>query len=162
MANPSFSRQNNQQGSRGFNDQRQFTLPDGYLNGGYFAPIQSGQRLVIKEDYIIDYPAEIAKKLTIEHKEKNKSSQLRKFYGYCLRIKGAIEQGNSFEEVKSDFFQIKNYAEYAESRGRVTKLFVDFIEKNVNVIKNEDITNRKEAFYAFVKHFEAIIANIKK
>ena len=38
----------------------------------------------------------------------------------------------------------------------MTSLFVDFIDRNVKIVQS------KESFYAFLKHFEAVIAYIKK
>lgn len=148
-------RSNYQGGQSGYNPQRQqASLPEGYLDGGYFNPCKDGQKRIMKREYIIGYPEEIAKAL--DDREKNKSSQLRKFYDFCIRIRDALEQGKSFQELESDLCRIVPYAVKAEERKLVTSIFVEFIKRNVNIIHS------KETFYAFLKHFEAVIAYIKK
>lgn len=141
---------------RGFQrgGQPQSTLPEKYLEGGYFDSTAKEARPVLRREYIIGYPAKIAQAL--EDREKNKSSQLRKFYDYCIRIRDMLDRGQSFREVESDFCRLAAFAKYAESRSKVSSLFVEFIQKNVNAIRS------KEDFYAFLKHFEAVIAYIKK
>lgn len=129
-------------------------LPEGYLQGGYFAPAETGGRPVLRREYIIGYPEQIAKAL--DDRDKNKSSQLRKFYDYCIRIRDALNQGQSFQALEGDFCRLTGFVKYAEGRGRVTPLFVDFIQKNVEAVHS------KEEFGAFIKHFEAVIAYIKK
>ena len=44
------------------------------------------------------------------------------------------------------------FVEYAQSRKRVSPLFVEFIGKNLQAMKDQ------RDFYAFLKHFEALIA----
>lgn len=139
---------------KGGYQRQQPALPDGYLNGGYFGPVAEGERPALRREYIIGYPAKIAQAL--EDREKNKSTQLRKFYDYCIRIRDMLDRGQSFGEVESDFCRLAAFAKYAESRSKVSGLFVDFIQKNVETVQS------KEDFYAFLKHFEAVIAYIKK
>lgn len=133
---------------------QQPTLPEGYLKGGYFKPAEEDGRPALRREYIIEYPKEIAGAL--DDREKNKSTQLRKFYDYCIRIRDMLDRGQTFEEVESDFCRLAPFAKNAESRNRVNSLFVDFILKNVDAVTS------KEEFYAFLKHFEAVIAYIKK
>lgn len=129
-------------------------LPDGYLRDGYFEPAAERERPALRREYIIGYPEAIAKAL--EDREKNKSTQLRKFYDYCIRIRDMLERGQSFCELKSEFCRLAPFAKYAESRSKVSGLFVQFIQKNVDAVRSKD------DFYAFLKHFEAVIAYIKK
>lgn len=139
----------------GYRDHQQKPmLPDRYLEDGYFKPIAEGGRPALRREFIIEYPEKIAKAL--DDREKNKSTQLRKFYDYCIRIRDMLDRGQSFGEVESDFCRLAAFAKYAESRSKVSGLFVDFIQKNVETVQS------KEDFYAFLKHFEAVIAYIKK
>ena len=148
-------RNNYQNGQGGYNSRyQQPSLPDGYLDGGYFSPAKDGQKRAMKREYILGYPEQIARAL--DDRDKNKSTQLRKFYDYCIRIRDALEQGKTFQEVESDFCRLTAFAKYAENRSRVTSLFVDFIDRNVKIVQS------KESFYAFLKHFEAVIVYIKK
>ena len=142
------------QGGRPYGQPFQPSLPEGYLKGGYFEPAAEGERPALRKEYIVGYPEKIAKAL--EDREKNKSAQLRKFYDYCIRIRDMLERGQSFRELESEFCRLAAFAKYAESRGKVSGLFVEFIQKNVDAVQS------KEEFYAFVKHFEAVIAYIKK
>lgn len=143
-------------GIGGYQGGRQWrpTLPQGYLAGGYFKPVEKGERPALRREFIIEYPKDIAKAL--EDREKNKSTQLRRFYDYCIRIRDMLDRGQSFPEVEGDFCRLAAFAKYAESRGKVSGLFVEFIQKNVDSIHSKD------EFYAFVKHFEAVIAYVKK
>lgn len=131
-------------------------LPEGYLNGGYFSAGGADSKRTMKREYILDYPKQIADGLDVGGRDQNRSAQIRKFYDYCIRIRDALEQGKSFAEVEGDFCRLSVFAKYAQSRGRVSGLFVQFIEKNVNAVRS------KEDLFAFVKHFEAIVAYIKK
>lgn len=130
------------------------SLPEGYLKNGYFVPSPEDGRPTLRREFIIGYPEQIARAL--DDREKNKSSQLRKFYDYCIRIRDMLERGQPFSAVESDFCRLEVFAKYAESRSKVSELFVRFIQSNVNAVRNKD------DFYAFIKHFEAVIAYIKK
>lgn len=141
-------------GYQGGQQRWQPSLPEGYLKDGYFEPAVEAERSALRREYIIGYPAKIAQSL--EDREKNKSAQLRKFYDYCIRIRDMLDRGQSFQEVESDFCRLAPFAKYAESRSKVSSLFVDFIQKNVEAVRS------KEELYAFLKHFEAVIAYIKK
>lgn len=129
------------------------TLPQGYLRDGYYS-FEGNGKPVLRREFIVGYPEEIARKL--DDREKNKSSQLRKFYDYCIRIRSMLERGMSFSEVEGEFCRLVAFADYAQKRNRVSPLFVDFIRKNVMAVHNEQDLN------AFTKHFEAVIAYIKK
>lgn len=141
-------------GYQGSQQRWQPTLPEGYLKDGYFGPPADGERPALRREYIIGYPEEIAQAL--EDRDKNKSAQLRKFYDYCIRIRDMLDRGQPFPAVESDFCRLEAFARYAESRSKVSALFVDFIKRNVDIVRS------KEDFYAFLKHFEAVIAYTKK
>lgn len=128
------------------------TFPTDYLKNGYFE--DENKKIIICE-YIVEYPKHIVKNLM--HKDKNKSSQLRKYYDYVIRIKESLKYNiKSFEEVIGDIKKLDYYVTYAETRGKVTNYFVEFIKQNLKNI------NTKEDFFAFATHFEAIIAYLPK
>lgn len=130
-------------------------LPQGYLKEGYFQTCEENVKLNSK--YIVEYPREIAKKLSSEGNNKNKRSQIRKFYEYSLRIQNLLRhKKGDFCVIEAEFKRLIPFVEYAESRGTVTECFVSFITKNVEEVKNADDLN------AFVKHFEAIVAYLPK
>lgn len=147
-----YANQNRPGGGRPYAAPPNRGLPQGYLKDGYFA--KEGDRLVLREEFIIDYPAKIA--AALEDRDKNKSSQLRKFYDYCIRIRSMMDYGRSFKEVRSEFARLGPFAKYSESRSRVSDIFVEFIQRNVDKVRTE------EDFNAFLKHFEAVIAYLKK
>lgn len=126
-------------------------LPDGYLTQGYYE-IKNDKKF-LRSEYIVDFPERIAKDL--EDRSKNKSSQIRKFYDYCVRLDGTMKR-KSFNEVEADFKRLIPFVKYACTRNRVSQLFVDFIERNVLKVKD------KHDFRAFLKHFEALIAYLPK
>ena len=130
------------------------TLPTGYLNGGYYRKDET-DKPTLKPEYIIQYPQKIAGNL--KDRSANKSTQLRKFYDYCIRLRDMMKYQNlSFSTVESDLKRLVPFVQYAQSRKRVTPLFVDFITENMNAIHNE------ADFRAFLKHFEAVIAYLPK
>lgn len=145
---------NGSQGQRDGYQRQEPKLPKDYLSGGYFEPGREGEKPSLRRDYIVGHPEDIAEGL--EDRERNKSTQLRKFYDYAIRIRDMLGRGISFREVRSDFCRLLVFADYARSRNRVSPLFVDFIRQNVEAVENE------QDFYAFLKHFEAVIAHLKK
>ncbi len=147
-----YANQNRPGGGRPYAAPPSRGLPPGYLKDGYFA--KEGEKLVLRKEYIVDYPIMIAEAL--DDRDKNKSSQLRKFYDFCIRLRSIIDNGRSFREVQSELARLGPFARYAESRSRVTPVFVQFIEKNMERVHNEG------DFNAFMKHFEAVIAYLKK
>lgn len=153
MAN--FNQQNKQynNGYQGGGRSGNQSLPEGYLARGYY---EDAEKKVMRPEYIIKYPKEIVEELK-QDKNKNKSSQLRKYYEFVIRIKDRLRQTNtSYEEMKSEIGRLIPFAEYALTRGKVSDYFQKFISKNVTAIHDE------KDFMAFAKHFEAIIANLPK
>ena len=145
------NRSNNQRYSGGSNN-RNAELPDGYLAKGYY---KDSDKKILYPEYIITYPKEIVREL--KDNNRNKSSQLRRYYEYTVRIKDRLRQTNTtFQELESEIGRLIPFAEYALNRNKVTVYFKKFIEKNVNNIHDE------KDFMAFAKHFEAIIANLPK
>ena len=68
-------RNNYQNGQGGYNSRyQQPSLPDGYLDGGYFSPAKDGQKRAMKREYILGYPEQIARAL--DDRDKNKSTQI--------------------------------------------------------------------------------------
>lgn len=131
-----------------FNSQ---SLPPNYLVGGYY---HDTEKKKLKKEYIIEYPKQIAEALDKEGgREKNKRSQIRKFYDYLLRVeqKMWIDE-NNFSEIEADLAGLEPYAFYAKTRRLVTQIFVSFIEENVAAIQDE------KDIRAFVRHFEAVMA----
>lgn len=140
------------------NDNIPITLPDGYLINGYFTDANKEKR---DKDYIIKYAKQIADSLEKEGKGggglKNKRTQIRKYYDYSIRVRDKLQSKNDdISYIEADIAQLRSTVAYAKSRGVVSAIFEKFITKNV-----EKITDAKD-YYAFMKHFEAIVAFMKK
>ncbi len=138
--------------NKNYNSKLEPTFPEGYLEGGYF---EDKEKRTLKSEYIVKYPIHIVKNL--KDGDKNKSSQLRKYYDFVVRIKDTLKYDiKTFDEVYPEINKLDYHSTYAESRNKVTKYFVDFIKKNLQNI------HTKEDFFAFATHFEAIIAYLPK
>lgn len=127
-------------------------LPAGYLVGGYFNQV-NGEN-VLKKEYIVTYPREIARNLSSAG-DKNKPAQLRKFYEASLSLKQNMQRKGSEYDADTVAW-LKTYVEYAKNRQTITELFYKFINQNIDAIKT------REEYFAFVKHFEAVIAYLPK
>lgn len=134
-------------------------LPDGYaedLQSGYFYIPKGSEKPVMKPNFILGYPKKIADALSEWDKKKNKSSQIRRYYDFCVRIRDLMDAGHSYEEMEAEFCRLVPLVDYAKSRDLVTDVFVNFIYRNIDAIDSI------EAFHAFVKHFEAVVAHMKQ
>ena len=134
-------------------------LPDGYeedLRSGYFYVPDGAEKPVMKPNFILGYPRKIADALTEWDRNKNKSSQIRRYYDFCVRIRDRMDDGRTYAETEAEFCRLVPLVEYAKSRGLVTDVFVNFINRNI------DAVHTAEGFHAFVKHFEAVVAHMKQ
>lgn len=143
-------------GGRGGNNRNEpLTLPTGYLQGGYY---NDTEKLKLKKEYIVDYPKDIANLLERDGgRDTNKRSQIRRFYEYLLRVESKMNlPNNDFSSIEADFMELVPHVTYAGQRRVVSKMFIEFIEKNAAAVHDEKDVR------AFVKHFEAVIAFTKK
>ena len=131
-------------------------FPKGYLEDleeGYYKIVDGEDCL--KHEFIVEYPKRIAGLL--EDSNKNKLSQIWKFYDYARRIEDSLKQKRKpFEVVEAELNMLKPAAAYAANRDTVTYLFKAFIEKNVSQIKD------MKDLEAFIKHFQALIAYLPR
>lgn len=100
---------------------------------------------------VADKWAEYLKRVGKENKDKNKISQIRKFYDEVLFFHAKIKNEQEFEKMFPYIKMLNAKAFYAEGRGHVTEHFKDFIRKCLEQIKN------KKDFDVFVKFFEAFM-----
>lgn len=130
-------------------------LPEKYLESGYYTDVEKKK---MNPDYIVVYAKNIARSLEKEGGNmKNKRTQIRKYYDYCIRVRDKLSRaGNDFSYVEADFAELLPKVSYAKSRSTVTDLFVEFIDKNINAVKDA------KDYRAFLKHFESIVAFMKK
>lgn len=126
------------------------------LSGKYLSDLRSGyykNKDCLKPEFIVEYPKEIAKGL--EDRNKNKLSQIWKFYDHVRRIQDNLN-GKPFAAIEADLNILKPAVEYALNRDTVTVVFKNFIDENVSQIKD-----RKD-LDAFIKHFQALIAYLPR
>ena len=143
-------------GGRGGNNRYEtLTLPEGYLQGGYYSDTD---KLKLKKKYIVEYPKDIANLLEKDGgRDTNKRSQIRRFYDYLLRVESKMNlPNNDFSSIEADFMELVPHVAYARTRSVVSEMFIQFINKNAEAVHDE------KDLRAFVKHFEAVIAFTKK
>lgn len=133
------------------------------LKKGYYKEID-GKRC-LKEEFIVKYPQEIVKRLrynwkdkkTTKNKNKNKLSQLWKFYDFIRRIQNSLYLNDeSLDILKADLYQLMPAVNYAFERETISDDFKKFIDLNVTSVKN------REDLDAFIKHFQSLIAYLPK
>lgn len=122
------------------------------LKKGYFRTV--GGKRCMKPEMIVEYPKKMA--FILQDKNRNKLSQLWKFYSYVKQIQSHVKHGKAFELAEPDLCEICPKVNNAYNRGNVTRYFKDFIEDNVRMVKSaEDLD-------AFARHFEAVIAYLPR
>lgn len=132
-------------------------LPQEYLEAlktGYYRYDEESGKDVLRREYIYGYPARLVE--CFGQGGTDKSSQVRKFYDHVVRIREKLDGGASFAEVEADFCMLAAFAKNAKERRTVSENFRRFIQVNVDAVQS------KEDFAAFAKHFEAVIAYLKK
>ncbi len=130
------------------------------LEDGYFR-----NKSYMKPDFIIEYPQKIADmlkfdendSLTEKNKDRNKLSQLWKFYDHAKRIQDSLHSSNKpLDVLSAELCELIPAANYAFERQTITKEFKIFIDLNISHIETiEDLD-------AFIKHFQSLIAYLPK
>ena len=126
------------------------SIPNGYLVGGYF---ENGTT-VLKSDYVLNFAQSLAQSLASE-KPPIKKTQLRRFYDKVKNTRDNYERNFiSLEDAILNICELAPLANNSMNKGNAPKLFLQFIDKNVQYIR----TNRTyEALKAFEQHFRAIL-----
>ena len=89
--------------------------------------------------------------------EKNKISQLRKFFDEATRLSIMIKDGEDYRNVIPYIKMLKAKVAYAEGRKLVTAEFNDFISRSIAEVKVDDAVS----FELFLSFFEAFIGFYK-
>lgn len=135
----------------------------GALNEGYFRWVDG--KKCLKEDFIVKYPKRIADELsynkrdkrTFKNKNKNKLSQIWKFYDHARWVQDSLRlRDEPLEVLKATLCELMPAAAYALERATITADFKKFIDLNVSNIKDKDDLD------AFIKHFQSLIAYLPK
>lgn len=140
-----------------------FTGYEEALKEGYYKWVDG--KKCLKEDFIVKYPKGIADELkydsrdrrTYKNKNKNKLSQIWKFYDHARWIQDRLRlREEPLDVLKATLCELMPAAAYALERATITKDFKKFIDLNVSNIKD------KEDLNAFIKHFQSLIAYLPK
>lgn len=89
--------------------------------------------------------------------EKNKISQIRKFYDEALNIKELLKAGEDYRLVFPYIKMLNAKAAYAEGRKLITREFKEFISEALMQVKE----NNKKSFEVFLSFFEAFMGYYK-
>lgn len=84
-------------------------------------------------------------------RDKNKISQIRKFYDEVLLFAGRIKDEVQFKKMLPYIKMLNAKAAYADGRNHITKEFKEFIQKCISLV------DTKKDFDVFVKFFEAFM-----
>ena len=138
---------NNRKGSSFDRRTTEIDIPDDYLSYDYY-----DEEGYLDLQFISGYPEKLAKAFVSARQELT-NTQLRRFYQNVMNIEKRLKQVGDFNVVLEDIKMLKAFVAEAKGKGKVPKVFYDFISKNVDLIDDE------KKFTAFIKHFQAIVAN---
>jgi CRISPR-associated protein Csm2 len=88
--------------------------------------------------------------------EKNKISQIRKFYDEVLRFSEYLKAGEDYKSILPYIKMLNAKAAYAEGRKLVTEDFKDFIKQTLAYLDDDP-----NSFKIFVSFFEAFMGYYK-
>ncbi len=89
--------------------------------------------------------------------EKNKSSQIRKFYDEVLRFSDFLKAGEDYKSILPYIKMLNAKAAYAEGRKLVTSEFKSFIKQSLDHLTESN----PQAFEVFLSFFEAFMGYYK-
>lgn len=89
--------------------------------------------------------------------EKNKISQLRKFYDEVLRFSNLLKTGENYQSIFPYIMMLNAKVVYAEGRKLVTEEFTSFIKQSLEQLKEDD----PQTFTIFESFFEAFMGYYK-
>jgi CRISPR type III-A-associated protein Csm2 len=123
------------------------------LESGYFKGIEKTN---LKPQLIIHYPKLLAE-IFQKDENKNKSSQIRKYFDSCRIIEGKYKIKRDFDFVISELLKLIPLMENSRGKKHITDEFYDFFERNVE----EAVKSPNHFQKGFMAHFESIIGFYK-
>lgn len=125
---------------------------------------EDGKKSIIKAELFSNIAEEWAKKVCTaglnskgDKLEKNKISQIRKFYDEALHIKDLLKSGEDYRSLFPYIKMLNAKASYAEGRKLITKEFKDFISESLLEVKEDS----QKSFEVFLSFFEAFMGYYK-
>lgn len=125
----------------------------------YYTSLKSGyfdESNCLKEELIIEHPKILASYFS-KDKDKNKSSQIRKFFDQCKLIESKHKISKNFDCNKTELLQILPLANNSKEKGHITNDFYKFLEININ----EAIKSENNFLKGFIPHFQSLIGYFK-
>ena len=122
-------------------------LPPDYLKNGYFD--ESGH--ILRRIFIED-AQDLARNLSAD-RNTNKISAVRPFFHILRSLEAQYALHGDFQKVQEGLWRMIPLANDRLSRNIVTRLFFDFISKNV-----QEAAKSPQHFNGFLRHFESVIA----
>lgn len=117
------------------------------LSNGYFIKDD-----FIKREFVLEYAKELANEFT-KNESVNKPTQIRKYFDYCDKINGIYKVKRNFLYVQAELPKVISHLNNALKKSLISKDFVTFMEKNVDLA----IIEEKNFVKGFIPHFEAVI-----
>ena len=127
-------------------ERRRPSLPDGYLQRGYFD--KDGNVL---PEVILQWPQQLAQTFL---REGLKSTQLRRFFN---RARAIEQQSLLFERLREDIRSLKPIVAASVGRGTAPDIFKMFIDRNVDLAVNSPDSFGR----GFLTHFQSVVAYLK-
>jgi len=127
------------------------TLWPNYLSGGYFDAKGN-----LKVEYVSRKSVErLVKEMCGNSQIRLTSHQARRYFGHCRAIETRLKSGGAawasvLPEIKK--LDVAAADGFAKSPPKIPKLFHDFIQRNVAVIREE-----RDFLRGFLPHFEALM-----
>src|SRR5690554_210488 len=117
-------------------------LDENYLQHGYF---DAGNNMY--DSLLLEDAKRVAETLV---RARMTTHQLRLFFNNCKSISRLLDD-QDFESIKHNIYKLPSMAANGKGRGNLPQAFVEFIEKNINLISSE------KDFRAFMEHFQAVV-----
>jgi len=124
-----------------------FKIPDNYLKDGYF-----DQNNCLYEELLTTIADQIASAFSSSY-PKLKNHQLRRFYQHARAAENRLKMTHDWPCVNVDIKKLKAFVAEAKGKGKVSEVFYEFINMNLDNIKDE-----KSFLQGFLEHFQAIVA----
>jgi CRISPR-associated protein Csm2 len=122
-------------------------LPENYLSKGYFD--EKGHLYV---ELVTSTAEQVAKAMGNDNPALT-NSQLRRFFGHARAADNRLNMDEDFNSVNIDIQKLRPFVAEARGKGKVPKSFYDFIDKNLELVK--DLKSFKKGF---MEHFQAVVA----
>lgn len=142
-----FDKRESNRRETGKQETRNFGLPNKYLFGGYYVDNSK----TLKREYVLQYAKDLAYNLSSDRRA-IKKTQLRGFYEKVKSARDNYERNYiTLEDALLSIYELAPLSQQSVTRGNAPRLFADFIEKNVEYVKDY------ESLKAFEQHFRAIL-----